>query len=263
MRKASRNNKWVAQLCAAVTLALATFSLHAQLMLAHEGHHAGHGGCQVKSGDFPVTVSIYEVPEGNIPPMHSYCDHVPNVGKINVTIELPTDAREIPLGVRLVKEGHDGHGEHGGTAHDVVVAASASSESVDHKMEHEGHDAHDHNNHGESAGQHDKHEEHKEVSQRAGEHHGFYMSPTTHPSGIIVVAAEITELGQYAILLEKEEGNTVRTAVRVPLHVGKGGGHGGHGSGFGLFEIVLLLGVAGGLAFYFLKRNTPSKEVSS
>lgn len=259
MRKASLN-KWIVQSCAAVALLLTAFSLHAQLMLAHEGHHAGHGGCQVKSGDFPVTVSIYEVPEGDIPPMHSYCDHVPNVGKINVTIELPADAREIPLAVRLVKEGHGNHGGHDGVAHDKTAAASVASESDDHKMAHDGHGDHDgHNeraNHDDHAGHDEKHGEHKDAAHHdVGEHAGFYMPPTTHSSGIIVVAAEVTELGEYAVLLEKVEGETTRTAVRVPIHVGKGGGHGGHGSGFGLFEVLLLLGAAGGLGFYFLKRK--------
>ncbi|SDY83325.1 hypothetical protein [Nitrosomonas sp. Nm58] len=248
MRKASRN-RWAMQLCVAVVLSLAAFSLYAQLMLAHEGHHAGHGGCQVETGDFPVTVSVYEVPEGNIPPMHSYCDHVPNIGKVNVTIELPANAREIPLAVRLVKAGHEGHGEARG---DVAAPGNASKEK-DHEMEHDEHNSHD---------GHDveKHKEHKAVSHGAGEHHGFYMPPETYPSGIIVVATELKELGQYVILLEKVEGDTVRPVVRVPLHVGGDGGHGGHGSGFGMLEIMLLLGVAGGLTFFFLQRKSPSKE---
>lgn len=252
MRKASRS-KWVVQFCVAVTMSLAAFSLHAQLMLAHEGHHAGHGGCQVKGGDFPVTVSIYEVPEGNIPPMHSYCDHVPNVGKVNVTIELPAEAREIPLAVRLVKEGHEGHGEHVAESSGAVAADSGVNHEQDHEMNHAEHQGH---------GGHDVHEDHIDVSHGAGEHHGFYMPPMTHPSGIIVVAAELKELGQYSVLLEKVEGDTVHTAVRVPLHVGKGGGHAGHGSGFGAMEIILLLGVVGGLAYFFLRRKAPSKEIA-
>jgi hypothetical protein len=257
MRKAS-GKKWVVQLCTAIAMSLTAFSLHAQLMLAHEGHHAGHGGCQVKTGDFPVTVSIYEVPEGNIPPMHSYCDHVPNVGKVNVTIELPADAREIPLAVRLVKEGHDEHGGHGGAAHgDVVVSGNTDEEA--HKMEHGDHNGHD--GHGDHAGHNA--EEQEEMSPGVGEHYGFYMPSAAHPSGIIVVAAELKELGQYAVLLEKVEGDTVRTAVRVPVYVGKGGGHAGHGSGFGMLEMMLLLAVVGGLAYYFiLKRKSPNKEVS-
>lgn len=257
MRKAS-GKKWVVQLCTAIAISLTAFSLHAQLMLAHEGHHAGHGGCQVKAGDFPVTVSIYEVPEGNIPPMHSYCDHVPNVGKVNITIELPADAREIPLAVRLVKEGHDGHGEHGGTAHSDVAASGSIDKEIDHEMEHGDHNGHD--EHGHHAGHNT--EEHEEISSSVGEHYGFYMPPAAHSSGIIVVAAELKELGQYAVLLEKVEGDTVRAAVRVPVYVGKGGGHAGHGSGFGMFEIMLLLAVAAGLAFFFLRPKSPNKEVS-
>ncbi|MCO6427206.1 hypothetical protein [Nitrosomonas communis] len=257
MRKASYN-KWFVQLGTAVTMSLAAFSLHAQLMLAHEGHHAGHGGCQVKGGDFPVTVSVYEVPEGNIPPMHSYCDHVPNVGKVNVTIELPTEAREIPLAVRLVKEGHEGHGEAQGN---VAAAKSNTSEEQVHEMEHDEHKGHE--GHDAHAG-HDtkKHEESKTASPDAGAHAGVYMPAEIHSSGIIVVAAELKELGQYAILLEKVEGDTVRTAVRVPLHVGGDGGHGGHGSGFGMVETILLLGAAGGAAFFFMRRKTPGKEIA-
>ncbi|MDV6345773.1 hypothetical protein [Nitrosomonas sp. Is37] len=256
MRKASRRNRLVVQLCAAVVLSLAAFSLHAQLMLAHEGHHAGHGGCQVKSGDFPVTVSVYEVPEGDIPPMHSYCDHVPNIGKINMTLELPTDAREIPLAVRLVKEGHEGHG---GEARADIAANNSVSKEQNHEMDHGEHKGHaDHHSHdGHEVG---KHEEHKDVAHAAGNHEGFYMPATTYPSGIIVVATELKELGQYTVLLEKVEGDTVRTAVRVPLHVGGDGGHGGHGGGFGMLEIMLLLGVAGGLAFFFLRRKGPAKN---
>ncbi len=256
MRKASRN---IMQLCAAVILSLAAFSLHAQLMLAHEGHHAGHGGCQVKAGDFPVTVSIYEVPEGDIPPMHSYCDHVPNVGKVNVTIELPTEAREIPLAVRLVKEGHEGHG---GEVKGNAAAHNNVSKEQDHEMNHKNHD--EHKGQDAHAGHEvDKHEEHKDKAHSAVAQDGFYMSPTTYPSGIVVVATELKELGQYAILLEKVEGDTVRTAVRVPLHVGGDGGHGGHGGGIGMLEIMLLLGLGGGVAYFFLRpKKNPAKEIN-
>lgn len=249
MRKASRI-RWLVQSCAAIVLSLTAFSVHAQLMLAHEGHHDGHGGCQVKSGDFPVTVSIYEVPEGNIPPMHSYCDHVPNIGKVNITIELPSDAREIPLAVRLVKEGHEEHGGHAAKA-DGDVTAHVSKEG-----DHDGHNAH-HDGHDMAS-----HEDHKDVSHAAEEQSGFYMPLTTYPSGIIVVATDLTELGQYSVLLEKMEGDTVRTAVRVPVHVGGSGGHGGHGGGFGMLETFMLLGVAGGVAFFFLRRKDAGKPIT-
>ncbi|SDX22337.1 hypothetical protein [Nitrosomonas communis] len=253
MRKASRN-RWVVQLCVAAIFSLAAFSLHAQLMLAHEGHHAGHGGCQVKEGEFPVTVSIYEVPEGDIPPMHSYCDHVPNIGKVNVTIELPTEAREIPLAVRLVKEGHEGHG---GEVKGNTAANNSANKEQDHEMNHNEHKGHA--NHDAHAGHEvNKNEEHKDKA-----HDGFYMAPTTYPSGIVVVATELKELGQYAILLEKVEGDTVRTAVRVPLHVGGEGGHGGHGGGIGMLEIMLLLGLAGGVAYFFLRsKKNSAKEIA-
>lgn len=207
---------------------------HAQLMLAHEGHHNG-GGCKIETGDFPVTFSAYEVPEGNIPPMHSYCDHIPNPGKVNLTIELSEEARKIPLAVRLVKEGHEGHG-----------AAQSDSASKDK----------------DAADEHDEHsgEEH---AAEANEHGIVYMPAEVYKSGIIVIAAELTDLGQHMVLLEKEdESGKIKTAVSIPLHVGGGGGHGSHGGGIGVVEIALALLVVGGAAFYFLRRKrtdgTPS-----
>ncbi len=113
MKKALQN-KSIAGLCVAVSMLLMSLPLSAQLMLAHEGHHDA-GGCKIETGDFPVTVSVYEVPEGDIPPMHSFCNHVPNTGKINMTIEIPDlDTREIPIAIRVVMDGHDDsdHGAH-------------------------------------------------------------------------------------------------------------------------------------------------------
>lgn len=113
MRK-NLQSRFITRLCVTASMLLLSLPLSAQLMLAHEGHHDA-GGCVIKSGDFPVTVSIYEVPKEGIPPMHSFCDHVPDVGKVNMTIEIPDlDTREIPIAVRLVMDGHEGmdHGEH-------------------------------------------------------------------------------------------------------------------------------------------------------
>ena len=100
-------NMSIAHFCIAIAIFLVSLPSSAQLMLAHEGHHDA-GGCVIKTGDFPVTVSIYEVPEGDIPPMHSFCSSIPNAGKINMTIELPDfDKREIPIAVRVLMGGHD------------------------------------------------------------------------------------------------------------------------------------------------------------
>jgi hypothetical protein len=109
-------NKFITGLCLALFMSLTSLSASAVLMLAHEGHH-DESGCLIEDGDFPVSISVYEVPEGNIPPMHSYCTHVPNTGMINVTVEF-TDAkiREIPIAVRVLMEGHEGS-EHG--AHEI------------------------------------------------------------------------------------------------------------------------------------------------
>lgn len=94
----------------------------------------------------------------------------------------------------------------------------------------------------------------------SAEHGDFYLPPSKHPSGIIVMTANLQEKGHYAIHLEKHEDGNVKTVVRIPLSVGKGGGHGSHGGGFGMMEIVLLIvAVGGGAAFYFMRRK---KEVA-
>lgn len=187
-----------------------------------------------ETGSFVVTVSVYEVPEGNIPPMHSYCNHVPKPGKVNVTIELPSDAREIPLAVRLVKDdSHAGHGN--GATQNSTTEKSPSA--VNEEDEHAHHDE----THG------------------AGEFGLHYMPPMEHHSGIIVVAAELTELGQYAILLEQiDDKGDVRVVSKVPVHVGGDGGHAGHGSSFGLMEIVIgLMLVVGGIGAFIFRRKKP------
>lgn len=232
---------WIVRLGGVVLVSLLALPLHAQLMLAHEGHH-GAGGCVIETGEFPVTFSAYEVPEGDLPPMHSFCENVPNIGKVNLTIEL-TDrsSREIPIAVRLVKEEHEGHGSGHDDGAQETAATSQETESSEegHDMdEHAGHDAQD------------------DASHSANEHGLVYMPPEQHNSGIIVVSTTIEEKGSYAILLEKQDdAGNVSTAVRIPLSFGKGGGHGGHGGGFGMMEILLLLAVAGGGAFYYMRRK--------
>jgi hypothetical protein len=147
------------------------------------------------------------VPEGDIPPMHSFCKHVPNAGKINMTIEIADlDKREIPMAVRVVMDGH----EEGG---------------------HEAHEVH-------------------------------YMPAEQHLSGIIVVATKLEQLGQYYVLLETEDSaGNAKTAVRIPLHVG-GGDHGGHGSGFGMLEIFLIIAAAaGGFAFFYIRKRSTGKNI--
>lgn len=131
-------NKGIAYLCLAISMFLFSQPSSAILMLSHEGHH-GDGGCVIETGDFPVVVSVYEVPEGNVPPMHSFCSHAPNTGKISVTIELSDQAqRELPIAVRVLMEGHDG----GEGAHEVLYMPAEKYTSgvivVGANIEHEG-----------------------------------------------------------------------------------------------------------------------------
>jgi hypothetical protein len=79
-----------------------------------------------------------------------------------------------------------------------------------------------------------------------------------YPSGSITLAVNLKELGQYNLLLETEKAGKMSTAVTLPIHVGEGGGHGGH-SGIGMLEIALLLGAGGGIAAFFWLRRKPSK----
>ena len=233
--KVVSKSSWVVKFGGAVLASFIALPSYAQLMLAHEGHHDA-GGCTIKTGEFPVTFSAYEVPEGGIPPMHSFCENLPKTGKVNLTIELPHEAREIPLAVRLVKDGHEGHG--------AKSAAPAEQKAAD-AGDHAGHEG---MNHDEHAG-------------HATEHGLVYMPAQKHNSGIIVVAANIQEIGQYAIQLEKkDDAGNVKTVVKIPLGVGKGGGHGSHGGGLGVMEIAVLVLVAGsGAAFYFVRRKKASE----
>lgn len=242
MKVVSRSG-WVTKLGGAVLASFLALPTYAQLMLAHEGHHDA-GGCTIKTGEFPVTFSAYEVPEGNIPPMHSYCENLPNTGKVNLTIELPHEAREIPLAVRLIKEGHDGHGGE-------KSSAAAEQKQANAEMDHAGHEGMDHGTH---VG-----EKHSDPTHGAMEHGNYYLAPMIHNSGIIVIATNLTERGKYNIFLEKDDGaGNMKTVVSIPLHVGKGG-HGGHGGGFGMMEIALLVIAGGGAVFYFMRRKKASE----
>ncbi len=227
---------WVIQLLGSAILAsFLALPVHAQLMLAHEGHHDA-GGCDIKNGEFPITFSAYEVPQGNIPPMHSYCSNIPTPGKVQLTVELSDwDSREIPLAVRLVAAGHDGsHAGHGGTADSK-------------EMDHSGHDMNDHDIH--------DHDHQSNVEGDPGQNDIVYMPYQVHSSGIIVVSADLQK-GHYEILLErKDDAGNIKVAGRVPFGVGGSGGHAGHGGGFGMMEIGLLIIVAGGAAFYFMRRK--------
>ncbi len=232
---------WVIQLGGAILASFLALPVHAQLMLAHEGHHDA-GGCDIKNGEFPITFSAYEVPEGNIPPMHSYCSNIPTPGKVQLTVELPDwDSRELPLAVRLVAAGHGGHAGHGGTAD------SKATDHSGHDMgEHDGHDMHDHNHQSGADGD-------------PGQNDISYMPYQQHNSGIIVVSADLQK-GHYEILLErKDDAGNVRVVGRVPFGVGGSGGHAGHGGGFGMMEIGFLIIVAGGAAFYFIRRKNVSE----
>lgn len=232
-------NGWIAKLGGVVLASMLAVPSYAQLMLAHEGHHDA-GGCTIKTGEFPVTFSAYEVPEGGIPPMHSFCENLPNTGKVNLTIELPQQAREMMLAVRLVKDGHEGHG---------AKPDAAGQKNTGTEANHQGHEEHEGMSHDEHAGH-----------GAADEHGVVYMPAQEHGSGIIVVAANIQEKGAYAIQLErKDDAGNVKTVVKIPLNVGKGGGHGSHGGGFGLMEIALIVLAGGGAAaFYFMRKKKAS-----
>ena len=100
---------WVERLSWVVLITLVTLPAHAQLMLAHEGHHSGD--CVIK-GAFSVNFSAYEKPKGDIPPMHAFCQQIPNAGIVLMSVDLnDPESRKIPLAVRVVMEGHgpDGH----------------------------------------------------------------------------------------------------------------------------------------------------------
>ena len=250
MKLVSRDIKaWVVKV-ASVLLVPSFLALpaYAQLMLAHEGHHDA-GGCSIKTGEFPVTFSAYEVPEGDLPPMHSFCENLPSPGKVNLTIELPHEARDIPLAIRVVKEGHGAHdaGKQGG--------GSSDQKKVDDKAhaEHEGMD------HGSHVG-----DKHVDPTHGAMEHDNYYLAPMVHNSGIIVIATNLPERAKYNILLEKDDGSgNMKTVVSIPLNVGKGGGHGGHGGGFGMMEIILALLVVGGGGYYYFVYRKKMTQASA
>ena len=86
------------------------------------------------------------------------------------------------------------------------------------------------------------------------------MPAKSYPCGSITLAVNLKEMGQYNLLLETEKAGKMSTAVSIPIHVGEGGGHGGH-SGIGMIEIALLLGAGGGIAAFFWLRRKPSKTV--
>lgn len=234
---------WTTRFGGAALALLLALPSHAQLMLAHEGHHDA-AGCVIKTGEFSVTFSAYEVPPGGLPPLHSYCQNVPNIGNVNLTIELSgREARETPLAVRLVKEEHGGHG---GQKHEAAAVSQEndSDENLDaaDMDEHAGHDMDDHSGHDEAS--------------HADEHGLVYIPPEKYKSGIIVISTIIEEKGQYAVLLEKQDdAGNAQTAVRIPVSFGQGGGHGGHGGGFGMMEILLLVVVVGGGVFYYMRRK--------
>ncbi|UJP05464.1 MAG: hypothetical protein LZF61_00330 [Nitrosomonas sp.] len=231
--KAVSKSSWITRFGGMLLATCLTSSAYAQLMLAHEGHHSG-GDCSIKTGDFHVSFSAYEIPEGGIPPLHAFCTSIPNTGKVSLTIEIPPPARELSLAVRLIKDDHTGHSGH-------AVPAEPKAAATD---KHEGHDDHEEMNHDDHAG-------HGKV-----EHGLVYMPPAKHSSGIIVIAANIQEKGHYAVQLERHDNSGVKTVVKVPLSIGMGGGHGSHGGGLGMMEIVLLVVAAGGgAAFYFMRRK--------
>lgn len=187
---------------------LLALPVYAQLMLAHEGHHDA-GGCTITNAEFPIAFSGYEVPDNDLPPMHSFCSNIPTPGRVQLTVELSDwDSREIPLAVRLVKAGHAGHG--GGHSDDHKSAA-VSKEVASNAEDHSGHDMDDRHDHVM------EHEGPGHTDPSAGEHGINYIPYMKHPSGIIVVSA-VLEKGHYEILLErKDDAGNVVVAGRIPL----------------------------------------------
>lgn len=230
-------------------ISLLALPAHAQLMLAHEGHHDA-SSCAYTGGEFPVGFSGYEVPDNDLPPLHAFCGNIPTPGRVNLTVELTNwDSREIPLAVRLVKAGHKGHGgghddgDHGDVAHEV--------EATDGHDGHEGHDMDGHAGHDDDAAQ----------SVTVSDHGIVYMPPKAHRSGIIVMSANLPDRGDYEILLERhDDAGNVTVAARVPFSIGGKGGHGGHGGGFGLMEFVLLLAAVGGGGYFYMQRKKTAGE---
>ncbi|GJL76523.1 hypothetical protein [Nitrosomonas sp.] len=254
---------WVMKIGGAVLVLFLALPAYAQLMLAHEGHHDA-GGCEIKGGEFPITFSGYEVPKGDIPPMHSFCSNIPTPGKVQLTVELPDwDSREIPLAVRLVAAGHKDHGGHSDHEEHKAEADNTqpvTSEAAEGEVDHSGHDMHDHEGHEMD----DEHASHSKADGDPGANDIVYMPYAAHSSGIVVVSAELQK-GNYEILLErKNDAGDIVVAGRVPFAVGgRGGGHAGHGGGFGMMEIGLLGIVAGGVAFYFMRRKKTGDESKS
>jgi len=250
--KVVRRSGWVAKLSGAVLASFLALPVYAQLMLAHEGHHDA-GGCTITNAEFPIAFSGYEVPDNDLPPMHSFCSNIPTPGRVQLTVELSDwDSREIPLAVRLVKAGHAGHG--GGHSDDHKSAA-VSKEVASNAEDHSGHDMDDRHDHVM------EHEGPGHTDPSAGEHGINYIPYMKHPSGIIVVSA-VLEKGHYEIFLErKDDAGNVVVAGRIPFGVGGSGGHGSHGGGFGLMEFIVLLLVSVGGGFYFLHRRK-SKQLA-
>jgi hypothetical protein len=247
--------KWVIRVVGFILASFLALPSYAQLMLAHEGHHSG-GDCTINTGDFPVAFNAFEVPPGNLPPLHAFCDEMPNLGKVNLSIELTAQSsRKIPLAVRLIKVGHDGHGTDG---HADAAPARDEEENSEIESGEEAHAGHDADSH--ESDEMDEHAGHDDAGHEISEHGLVYMPAEKHISGMIVVTADIEEAGQYAILLEREdEAGNVRVAVEIPIYIG-GGGHGGHGGGFGMMEIIILLALAGGGAFYYIRQKKQKEE---
>ena len=246
---------WITKLGGVALISLLAQPVHAQLMLAHEGHH-DTADCSYHGGEFPVGFNGYEVPDNDLPPLHAFCKNIPTPGKVNLTVELSEwDSREIPLAVRLVKVGHDGHGDsHDDAAHEEAEAIEADEDAHEadahagHDDDHEGHEGHDM----------DAHADDDEAAHivTVSDHGIIYWPPETHRSGIIVMSADLPDRGDYEILLERhDDAGNVTVAARVPFSVGGKGGHGGHGGGFGMMEIVLLLVAVGGGAYFYMQRK--------
>lgn len=261
--KQALKHGWITKLGGAALITLLAMPAHAQLMLAHEGHH-DTADCSYHDGEFPVGFNGYEVPDNDLPPLHAFCKNIPTPGKVNLTVELfDWDSREIPLAVRLVKVGHAGHGGHSDghgdagheeaedTGHDADEHAGHDMDGHEGHDDHDGHDGHDMDGH---AGHDDDADDAKSVT--VSDHGIVYMPPQAHRSGIIVMSADLPDTGNYEIFLERhDDAGNITVAARVPFAVGGSGGHGGHGGGFGMIEIILLLAAVGGGGYFYMQRK--------
>lgn len=81
----------------------------------------------------------------------------------------------------------------------------------------------------------------------------------TYASGIVALETQLDQDGQYALLLDFDKSEKYAGGkIRIPLHVGEGGGHGFPWLGAGV-GLILLLAAGGGTYYYWLNRRPGSE----